>query len=291
MSVNLSPGGAIFRGRVTQAAQPGNDPCWADLQRTATAWTETEPALAQVLHHTVLSADSFTSALSIRLSCIFAGDSLQRVSLRDLISTVLADHEEIGIAARADLEAICASDPATRDRLTPFLFLKGFAALSFHRVAHQLWLDGRYPIALALQQRMSVTVGVDIHPGAVFGKGILLDHATGIVVGETAVIGDDVTMFHGVTLGGTGKQRGDRHPKVGRGAFIGAGANILGNIRVGEWARIGAGSVALADIPPFSVAVGIPVQISSIVFDKEWPDKRAFEAATAGGLVLEHNYL
>nr|WP_201009181.1 serine O-acetyltransferase [Rhizobium rhizogenes]QCL09425.1 serine O-acetyltransferase [Rhizobium rhizogenes]QCL09594.1 serine O-acetyltransferase [Rhizobium rhizogenes] len=284
--LKLSTIGLPHQGEYLLNTHIGIDSNWADIQRSAAIWAVAEPTLARTLHRTVLEVDSFRSALSIRLSSIFASDDLQFAALRDLVSTILVNHEEIEIAACADLVAIRANDPATKDLLTPFLFLKGFAALSLHRVAHQLWLDGRHPIASALQQRMSVTVGVDIHPGALFGKGILLDHATGIVVGETAVVGDDVTLFHNVTLGGTGKQRGDRHPKVGRGTFVGAGAKILGNVKIGDWARIGAGSIVLDDVPSFSLAVGVPARISPVAFDKDWPDARAFAAAQELDLVL-----
>lgn len=235
---------------------------WAEIQLSAMTWAAQEPALLGTLRYSVLGPGNLQDAIAIRLAYVFAGDGLQRGTLRDLFAGVLADHEEITSAACADLVAIRTNDPATSDFLTPFLFLKGFAAATLHRIAHSLWLDGRHPIALALQQRMSVVTGIDIHPGAVIGQGILLDHATGIVIGETAVVGDWVTMFHNVTLGGTGKQKGDRHPKVGKGAFIGAGAKILGNIKIGDWSRVGAGSVVLQDVPPLSVAVGVPAQVT-----------------------------
>ncbi|HEX4297787.1 MAG TPA: serine O-acetyltransferase, partial [Devosia sp.] len=152
-------------------------------------------------------------------------------------------------------------DPATHRAIVPFLYFKGFQAIQTHRFAHALWAAGRRDFALYLQSRSSQVFQVDINPAARIGKGLMLDHATGFVVGETAVIGDNCSILQGVTLGGTGKADEDRHPKIGNGVLIGAGATVLGNIRVGDCARIGAGSVVVRDVPPRVTVVGVPARI------------------------------
>jgi serine O-acetyltransferase len=181
--------------------------------------------------------------------------------LYELFMDVLSRNIMIGRYARADITAVLERDPACPGYLTPFLYFKGFQVLSAYRIGHSLWLEGRNEIALYLQSIVSEIFSVDIHPAARIGKGILLDHATGIVIGETAVVEDGVSMLHEVTLGGTGKEKGDRHPKVRRNVLIGAGTRILGNIEIGEGARIGAGSVVLDDIPPHATAVGVPARV------------------------------
>ena len=165
------------------------------------------------------------------------------------------------MALRRDLSAVQERDPAARSMIVPFLYFKGFHALQAHRAAHWFWLQGRTALALYLQSQVSEVFNVDIHPAARIGKGILMDHGTGVVIGETAVIGDDVSLLHEVTLGGTGKESGDRHPKVGRGVMIGAGAKILGNITIGEGSKIAAGSVVLSDVPAHSTVAGIPAKV------------------------------
>jgi len=168
---------------------------------------------------------------------------------------------EIGAAVRHDLSAVVERDPAARGVAQPFLYYKGFHALEAYRVAHWLWINARNALALHLQNRISEVLAVDIHPAARIGKGILIDHATSVIIGETAVVGDDVSMLHEVTLGGTGKESGDRHPKVGNGVLIGAGAKILGNIRIGDGSKIAAGSVVLKDVPSYSTVAGIPARV------------------------------
>lgn len=165
---------------------------------------------------------------------------------------------------RADIRAITERDPAATRFSEPLLYFKGFHALQTHRVAHWLWSEGRRELALFLQSRASEVFGVDIHPAARIGKGILVDHATGVVVGETAVVEDNVSILHEVTLGGTGKDCGDRHPKVRHGVLIGAGAKILGNVEVGEGAKIGAGSVVLEDVPAHATVAGVPAKVVGI---------------------------
>jgi serine O-acetyltransferase len=164
-------------------------------------------------------------------------------------------------AAEADLRAVFERDPACRGYLQPFLFFKGFLALQTHRVAHWLWTQRREAMAFYLQSRVSELFQLDIHPAAVIGKGAFFDHGTGIVIGETAVVGDDVSMLHGVTLGGTSAERVDRHPKIGKGVLIGAGAHVIGNIKVGDFAKIGTGSVVTKDVPSGCTAVGVPARL------------------------------
>lgn len=256
---------------------------WCELQNTAMSWARCEPALSAWLGQNILDVESFREALARRLTDVFCGDMLGAEALGELIRGVLWEHDQVERDACADLLAIREGDPATVDLLTPFVFFKGFASLALHRVAHRMWLDHRPALALALQQRAAMKTGIDIHPGAQVGRGILMDHAGGIVIGETATVSDDVIMFHNVTLGGTGRGRGDRHPKIGRGSFIGAGATLLGNIRIGDWTRIGAGSVVLTDVPDWSIAVGAPARISTLSGNNDWPDNRWCDAALAAG--------
>jgi serine O-acetyltransferase len=181
--------------------------------------------------------------------------------LREMADRAYAENPEMGAAARADIVAVFERDPACDRMIKPLLYFKGFLAVQAYRLAHHLWTRGRKDIALYLQMRGSELFSVDIHPGARVGKGIMFDHAHAIVIGETAVVGDDVSMLHSVTLGGTGKEGGDRHPKIGDGVLIGAGAKVLGNIRIGNCSRIAAGSVVLKDVPPCKTVAGIPAQI------------------------------
>ena len=168
---------------------------------------------------------------------------------------------EIVAAAEADLLAVAERDPATKGPLQPFLYFKGFQALQGHRVSHWLWKQGRETLAFHFQSRMSELFQVDIHPAARLGRGLFLDHGTGVVIGETATVGDEVSMLHAVTLGGTGAERGDRHPKIGRGVLLGAGAKVLGNIQIGDYAKIASGSVVLKPVPAHCTAAGVPARI------------------------------
>lgn len=175
--------------------------------------------------------------------------------------SVLESDVDLGTIFRADLGAVYDRDPACTRFLDPLLYFKGFHALVTHRFAHALWKGGRRDFALYLQSQSSRMFGVDIHPAAHFGKGIMLDHATGLVVGETASVGDNCSFLHAVTLGGSGKEKGDRHPKIGDNVLIGAGAKVLGNIKVGACSRIAAGSVVLSDVPPNVTVAGVPAKI------------------------------
>jgi serine O-acetyltransferase len=181
--------------------------------------------------------------------------------LREIADEAIAADPWIGSAARADLVATHERDPACERFLEPLLYFKGFQALQAHRVAHWLWGQGRRDMAQFLQARVSEVFGVDIHPAARMGQGIMIDHAHSIVIGETARVGDNVSMLHSVTLGGTGKEHGDRHPKIGDGVLIGAGAKVLGNIHVGHCSRIAAGSVVLQDVEPLKTVAGIPAKV------------------------------
>lgn len=206
-------------------------------------------------------AGEFSLALAHLLAHQLAGPIADMSSLRHLFETTHARQSEIVEAAAYDLLAVKERDPAAGGLLRPFLFFKGYHAIQNHRIAHELWNTGRGDMALYLQNRASVVWGVDIHPAARLGRGLMMDHATGVVIGETAVVEDDVSMLHEVTLGGTGNEQGDRHPKVRRGVMIGAGAKILGNIEIGEGACIAAGSVVLKSVPAHVTVAGVPAQI------------------------------
>jgi len=219
---------------------------------------ELEPMLASYLHATVLNHENFADAVSFHLAGKLKSQTLSGMQFRDIMQTAMRSDPGIADAVQADILAVRERDPAVACCLVPLLYLKGVHALSSYRIAHWLWNDGRTLLAVPLQNRISETFGVDIHPAAKIGKGILMDHATSVVIGETAFVGDNVSMLHEVTLGGTGKASGDRHPKVRRDVLIGAGAKILGNVEVGEGAKIGAGSVVLTDVPPHSTVAGVP---------------------------------
>lgn len=237
------------------------DPVWERMRGEAQEMAASEPVLASYLHVTVLNHRRFNASLSYHLAQKLGNTELRAMQLRELFDDALRDAPEIGEAARADIVAYYDRDPACHSYIQPLLYFKGYHALQTYRIAHWLWTNGRRPLALYLQNRISDLFAVDIHPAARIGRGVFIDHATGIVIGETAMVGDDVSMLHGVTLGGTGKEIGDRHPKVERGVLISVGAKVLGNIRIGEYSRIGAGSVVLHDVPPHCTAVGVPAKI------------------------------
>ena len=219
-----------------------------------------EPMLGRTVDHGLLIHDSFADALAHRLAHKLEDADLGAACLAPLLMEAMEDCPEIAAAAAEDLMAIRERDPSCTDLLTPFLYFKGYHAIQTHRVAHHLWRHGRQHAARFLQSRMSEVFGVDIHPNAKLGRRLMFDHGTGIVIGETAVIEDDVSMLHEVTLGGTGKEGGERHPKVRRGVLIGAGAKILGNIEIGEGAKIGACSIVLRDVEPYTTVVGNPAK-------------------------------
>jgi len=246
---------------MSSKTMPGSDPVWNRLHDEVVAMAHSEAMLASYLYAAVLNHGSLEAALSYLLAAKLASPYLSAMSLRDVILQALTDSAAIREALRRDLSAVLERDPAARGLAQPFLHYKGFHALQTHRVAHWLWGKGREPLACYLQNRVSEVFAVDIHPAARLGKGILIDHGTGVVIGETAVVGDDVSMLHGVTLGGTGKESGDRHPKVGSGVLIGAGATILGNVRIGSGSKVAAGSVVLHEVPPHATVAGVPARV------------------------------
>jgi serine O-acetyltransferase len=237
------------------------DDLWALMRDEASSKAAEEPILGSYFHATVLNHDSFGSALSFRLASKLDNPMLPTMLIRDVIKEALTADPDILRAAEIDMVANYARDPACTDLTTPFLFFKGFHALQAHRIAHWLWHQERRTLSQFFQNQISVTLGIDIHPAARIGSGIMLDHATGIVVGETAVIEDDVSILHSVTLGGTGKTTGDRHPKIRRGVLLAAGCKVIGNIEVGEGAKVGAGSVVLEDVPAHVTVAGVPAKI------------------------------
>ncbi|XP_004506688.1 serine acetyltransferase 1, chloroplastic-like [Cicer arietinum] len=234
---------------------------WLKIQEEARLDLDQEPILSSYYFSSILSHNSLESALANQLSIHLSNLSLSSTTLFDLFMSVLVNDDEILNTVKDDLKAVKERDPACISYVHCLLNFKGFLACQAHRIAHKLWLQGRKVLALLIQNRVSEVFAVDIHPGAKIGRGILLDHATGLVVGETAVIGNNVAILHNVTLGGTGKVCGDRHPKIGDGVLIGAGTCILGNIKIGDGAKIGAGSVVLKDVPPKTTAVGNPAKL------------------------------
>jgi len=237
------------------------DPIWTALREQAEAMAGREPTLAGFVHATILQHDRLEQALSYHLARKLGGDDLSPLAIREMFDTATASAAVIGQAVRADLSAVFERDPACHSYLDAFLFYKGFHALQSYRIAHWLWGEGRKAMALFFQSRISELFAVDVHPAARIGQGIMFDHATGIVIGETAVVEDDVSIMQDVTLGGTGKEMGDRHPKIRRGVLLSLGAKILGNIEIGEYSRIGAGSVVLKPVPAHCTAVGVPAKL------------------------------
>jgi serine O-acetyltransferase len=237
------------------------DPVWARIRREAEEAVRREPELATFIYLTVLHHETLEATIVHRLSERLAHTDVSGDVIRQAYAEALKEDPAISDAFRADIAAVMDRDPATHRLLEPVLYYKGFHAIQTHRLAHWLWNKGRKDFALYLQSRSSSVFQVDIHPNARIGRGIFLDHATGLVVGETAVIEDDVSMLHGVTLGGTGKEHEDRHPKIRRGVMIGAGAKILGNIEVGHCARVAAGSVVVKPVPNNVTVAGVPARV------------------------------
>lgn len=237
------------------------DPVWTRLRSEAEAAVAAEPALGTLIVSSVLNQPSFEAAVAHRVAVRLGHPAVTSDLIEQAFGEAMADDRTIGPGMRADVLAVLDRDPACYRVLEPVLFFKGFHALQCHRLAHWLWRRDRRDFALYLQARSSEVFQTDINPAARIGKGIFLDHATGLVVGETAVIEDDVSMLHGVTLGGTGKQGGDRHPKIRKGVLIGAGAKILGNIEVGQCSRVAAGSVVLAPVPRNMTVAGVPAKV------------------------------
>ena len=237
------------------------DPIWARILDEAEAAVGDEPLLGGVIHQSVLHHPSLERALSYRISLKLASGEMSEQILREICDEAYAADPAIGQSARADISAVYDRDPACHRFLQPLLFFKGFQAIQSYRIGHWLWHQGRRDMSYFIQMRVSEVFGIDIHPAARIGKGIMIDHAHSIVIGETAVVGDNVSMLHSVTLGGTGKEEQDRHPKIGDGVLIGAGAKVLGNIRIGNCSRIAAGSVVLSEVPPCKTVAGVPARI------------------------------
>jgi len=237
------------------------DPVWDALREEAALLAQQEPALSGFLHTAILNKTRLEEVIASHLAEKLGNSEVTACTLVENFTSAFGDDQHIAGAIRADIMAVHDRDPACRSYLDPVLFFKGFLALQTYRAAHWLVTRDRYGMAAYLQARASEVFGADIHPAAKIGKGIMIDHATGVVIGETSVIGDNVSMLHGVTLGGIGKKGGDRHPKIGNGVLISVGAKVLGNIHVGDCAKIGAGSVVLTDVPAYSTAVGVPAKI------------------------------
>lgn len=234
---------------------------WLRIREEARWMIVEEPMLGSFYYSTILNHDTLKCSLSFILANKLGSSVMPAISLREVIESVVESEPAILDGAATDICAVQERDPAVDLFSTPLLYLKGFHALQGYRIANWLWRHNRRALATYLQNQISVVFGVDIHPAARIGKGIMLDHATSIVVGETAVVEDNVSILQSVTLGGTGKAGGDRHPKIREGVMIGAGAKILGNIEVGSGAKIGAGSVVLEPVPPHTTVAGVPARI------------------------------
>jgi serine O-acetyltransferase len=262
---------------------PSEGRLWGALHAEAQRAAAHEEALREFLDLAVLRHDGFGAALASLLARKLAEPLLSAERLGEIARTAMAEDPAITAAASADLDAIRMRDPAAETHLTPFLYYKGFHALQWHRIGHWLWRDDRRDLAHFLQSRVCEVFAVDIHPAVPVGCGVFIDHGTGLVVGETAVIGDDVSILHEVTLGGTGKERGDRHPKVRNGVLLCAGAKVLGNVEIGRDAKVGAGSVVLHDVPSGATVAGVPARIvawsggtvPALEMDQSLPDYRA----------------
>ncbi|MEP1469997.1 MAG: serine O-acetyltransferase [Halieaceae bacterium] len=241
---------------------PSNeDKVWLRIREETAMHAADEPILASFLHATILNHAELERALSFHLANQLDSPTASSLLLREVMLEAFRSDTCILEKVRADLCAVMERDSACHELYIPFLYFKGFHALETYRVAHWLWQQGRESLALFFQNRMSSEFGVDIHPAAELGHGIMLDHATGLVIGETAIVGNNVSILQSVTLGGTGKDEGDRHPKIGDGVLISAGAKILGNIEVGEGAKVGAGSVVLDEVPPHTTVAGVPAKV------------------------------
>jgi serine O-acetyltransferase len=251
----------LFAMAETKPKMAAVDPVWQRIGEEAVEAIREEPLLGGLIHSSLLHHPSMERALAYRFSLKLASGEMSEQILREIADEAYSLDPALGQAARADLVAVYDRDPACHRFLQPILFFKGYQAMQAYRIGHWLWQRGRIDLAYFVQMRVSEVFGVDIHPAARVGRGIMIDHAHSIVIGETAVVGDNVSMLHSVTLGGTGKEDGDRHPKIENGVMIGAGAKVLGNIRVGHCSRSAAGSVVLQDVPPCSTVAGVPARV------------------------------
>ena len=249
-------------GNIKKSAQiQAVDPVWEAVRAGAQQILDGEPSLGNLVLASILNHDTFEEALAHRIAARLDHEDVSADIIRQGFAETLRDSPEIGEAARADLAATLERDPACHRAVEPLLYFKGYQAIQTHRFAHAMHKSGRRDFALYLQSRASQVFQVDINPAVPMGKGVMLDHGTGLVIGETAVVGDNVSLLQNVTLGGTGKSDEDRHPKIGNGVLIGAGAKVLGNIKVGDCSRIGAGSVVLKEVPPRVTVAGVPAKV------------------------------
>ncbi len=237
------------------------DPVWDQILSEAQQAVNDEPLIGGFVHACILHHKSIEKALSYRIAAKLSSNEMSMMVVREMVDEAYSAEPALIEAARADLVAVYERDPACHRLLQPILYFKGYQAVQAYRVGHHLWVRGKRDLAYFVQMRVSEIFGVDIHPAARIGKGIMIDHAHSVVIGETAVVGDNVSMLHSVTLGGTGKEEEDRHPKIGDGVLIGAGAKVLGNIKIGHCSRIAAGSVVLEEVPPCKTVAGIPARI------------------------------
>ena len=265
------------------------DPVWHAIRQSAIALAREELILGSLVHASILNQSRFEDALNYILAQRLGTDEVPPMLLRQAFDAVLAADPDIGAAARADLAAVCDRDPACNSPLEALLFFKGYHAIQAHRLAQALLQGGRRALALHLQSRMALTFAIDIHPAARLGRGIMIDHGTGIVIGETSVVEDGVSILQGVTLGGTGKAAGDRHPKIREGVMIGAGAGVFGNIEVGACAKVGAGSVVLKDVPAGCTAAGVPARIVGLCAREE-PAREMDQGFDKGASKQDHPY-
>ncbi len=233
---------------------------WQKLKSEAQQVVRQEPLLASYVYACVLNHDSLQSALSFILANKLSDEVMPAATMRELFDRAFKESPDIIDDAAADINAVFDRDAAVSTHLAVILYMKGFQSIQVHRLAHFLWGNNRMELALFMQSRNSEVFGVDIHPACKMGSGIMFDHATGIVIGETSVIEDNVSILQQVTLGGTGNEKGDRHPKIRSGVLISAGATVLGNIEIGTGAKIGAGSVVLSNVAPHTTVVGIPAK-------------------------------
>ena len=237
------------------------DPVWQRICVEAEEAIKEEPLIGGFVHSSVLHHSSLENALAYRISMKLASAEMSDQMLREIADRAYREEPALAESARADIVAIFDRDPACLRFLQPLLFFKGFQAIQAYRLGNYLWKQGRRDLAYYVQMRVSEIFGVDIHPGATIGRGLMIDHAHSIVIGETAVVGDNVSMLHSVTLGGTGKEEEDRHPKIGDGVLIGSGAKVLGNINIGHCNRVAAGSVVLDHVEPMKTVAGVPAKV------------------------------
>ena len=247
--------------RSTDAVITAIDPMWEEIRREAEAAVSQEPAVSSLMYSAILNHDRLEDAVAARIADRIEISDLRSSDLRDAFREAFADQPTLTEIVRADLTAVYERDPACDRFIEPLLYFKGFQAIQAHRLAHWLLGRGRKDFALLIQSAVSERFQVDINPAVKIGRGFFMDHATGVIVGETAVIGDNVSILQNVTLGGTGKAGGDRHPKIADGVLIGAGANVLGNITIGHCSRVAAGSVVLKDVPPEMTVAGVPAKV------------------------------